>query len=162
MPMPSARHLTLIAVGLVAGAAAYPGWRSGAPTCASSGCTNQQTPCLDNTDGTCLPRTDPTYNVTSGQCRAGTTDCCCTSGCCCLQDLPCMQLNDFKCMPKVDPIGAYCKYDPAKGYDSQCQCSPPKTELPKFHLSACFFRSARTDSSFAARRNVVAPAADPN
>ena len=93
------------------------------PTCQAAGCTNQQTPCLDNDSGVCLPRTDPTYNVTAGQCRAGTTDCCCTSGCCCLFDLPCMQLNDKKCMPKVDPIGAYCAYDPVKGYDAKCQCS---------------------------------------
>ena len=95
--------VTLLALGT---AVAYPGWQSGAPTCQAAGCTNQQTPCLDNDSGVCLPRTDPTYNVTAGQCRAGTTDCCCTSGCCCLFDLPCMQLNDKKCMPKVDPIGA--------------------------------------------------------
>ena len=51
------------------------------PTCASSQCENVKTPCMDDNDGTCYPRTDPTYNVTSGQCRAGTTDCCCTSKC---------------------------------------------------------------------------------
>merc|ERR1711865_1088524 len=34
---------------------------------------------MDNDNGKCLPRVDPSYNVTSGQCRAGTTDCCCTS-----------------------------------------------------------------------------------
>ena len=118
----------LIFAILIAHTAAYPGWQSGAPTCQSAGCTNQHTPCLDNNAGTCLPRTDPTYNVTKGQCRAGTTDCCCTSGCCCLNDLPCMQLNDFKCMPKVDPIGAFCKYDKIKGYDAKCVFSPGTKE----------------------------------
>jgi uncharacterized protein YegL len=34
-----------------------------------------------------------------------------------------MQLNDFKCMPMIDPLGAYCPYDPVKGYDAKCTCS---------------------------------------
>jgi hypothetical protein len=78
------------------------------------------TPCVDNgKNNVCYPRTDPTYNVPSGQCRAGTTDCCCTDGCCCPQDLPCQQLNDAKCMPMVNPLGAYCKYP----FDKDCTCS---------------------------------------
>lgn len=85
-----------------------------------STCTGNNSPCVDNDDNNvCYPRTDPTYNVPSGQCRAGTTDCCCTDGCCCPQDLPCQQLNDAKCMPMVNPLGAYCKYP----FDKDCTCS---------------------------------------
>ena len=106
-------------------ASAFPNYNAYA--CKDSQCGNVVTPCMDNDNGKCLPRVDPTYNVTSGQCRAGTTDCCCTNGCCCPPTLPCQQQNDFKCMPMINstsPSGQYCTFDAkTQAYPSGCQCS---------------------------------------
>jgi hypothetical protein len=100
------------------------GLGNGTKTCAKATCIKDNKPCLDIDSGECIPRTDPTYNVTSGQCRAGTTDCCCTDHCCCPVDLPCQQLNDDKCMPKVNVNGTYCKFDEKSGtYPKGCTCS---------------------------------------